>query len=122
MKYLLDTHVWLWWMAGDPLSSEASTAIADPDNDVYLSAVSVWEAAIKASLGKLDVPDTLMAESAQFEELAISWVHADSVGVLPMHHRDPFDRLLIAQGRTESAIVITRDLAFEDYDVEVMWA
>ncbi|MEZ5372600.1 MAG: type II toxin-antitoxin system VapC family toxin [Microthrixaceae bacterium] len=78
--------------------------------------------AIKASLGKLDVPDTLMDESAQFEELTLSWAQAEAVRELPLHHRDPFDRLLIAQGRTESATVITRDHAYEDYDVDVMWA
>lgn len=122
MKLILDTHVWLWWMAGESLSTEASAAIANPDNDVYLSAVSVWEATIKASLGKLDVPDNLMAESTPFEELAISWAHAEAVADLPMHHRDPFDRLLIAQGRSEIATVITRDHAFENYDVVVMWA
>ncbi len=122
MKLLLDTHTWLWWLAGELLSSEAADAIANPDNDVCLSSVSVWEAMIKASLGKLDVPDDLIAASAQFEEMPVSWAHAEAVRGLPLHHRDPFDRLLIAQAQVEEAQVVTRDRAFGAYDVEVLWA
>ena len=122
MKLLLDTHVWLWWLAGEPLSSGAADAISNADNDVYLSSVSVWEAMIKASIGKLDVPADLMDASTQFDELPVTWAHAAAVRELPLHHRDPFDRLLIAQARVESATLVTRDCTFEAYGVDVTWA
>lgn len=122
MKLLLDTHALIWWLANNPtLSENARTAIADPENLVFVSAVSAWEIAIKKSLGKLDVPGDLAQQITKhnFQALPISIKHGIAVGMLPWHHKDPFDRMLIAQAIDESAIVITRDRKFKLYDVSI---
>src|ERR1035438_6959601 len=102
MRLLLDTHILLWWLANNPsLSVRARELIADPDNAVFVSAVSLWEIRLKQSLGKLQLPadfeERLAGES--FESLPLLAAHAREVATLPWHHRDPFDRLLIAQAR-----------------------
>jgi PIN domain nuclease of toxin-antitoxin system len=123
-RLLVDTHVVLWWLADDPaLSPTARDAIADPTNEPLVSAASVWEIAIKRSLGKLttpdDLPDRIAAEG--FAWLPISAQHAWRVRELPMQHRDPFDRLLVAQALIERLPVVTGDTHFGEYGVEVRW-
>ncbi len=99
MQLLLDTHTLIWWLANNPtLANEAKDAIANPDNLVFVSAASAWEIAIKKSLGKLQAPDDLAVQIKQknFISLAINIEHALKVEKLPLHHQDPFDRILIA--------------------------
>jgi PIN domain nuclease of toxin-antitoxin system len=122
---LLDTHVVLWWMAGetDRLGQQAAETIAAGKARILISAVVVWEVAIKRRLGKLDAPADLLEqlERAGVDMLPITARHADRVGTLPMHHRDPFDRLLIAQAEVESFTLVTADDCIDDYEVEVVW-
>ena len=116
MRLLLDTHVLIWWDEGARLKPEASRAIKDADQ-VFVSSASAWEIAIKTSLGRL-VSKRTVAEALlenHFEELPIYLRHAAEVARLPWHHRDPFDRLLIAQARTDRLTLITRDPAFKPY-------
>lgn len=118
MKFLLDTHALIWWLANEPtLSQKARKAIADPDNLVFLSAASAWEIAIKKSIGKLSVPDDLAAqiEKKDFQPLPINISHALYVEKLPLYHTDPFDRIIIAQGICEKMKIITRDSKFDAY-------
>ena len=112
MTHLLDTHVFLWWLDDPQLLSEAARkAISDGKNTVYVSAAVAWEIAIKRSLGKLDAPSDLEAAMAanRFLPLPVSISHALAVESLPDHHRDPFDRLLIAQAHHEGFKLISRD-------------
>jgi PIN domain nuclease of toxin-antitoxin system len=120
MNLLLDTHVLLWWLAdSNELSATHRAAIADPRNGVWVSAASVWEIAIKKRLGKLDAPGDLLEvlPASGFEQLAIRWEHAEALTRLPDHHRDPFDRILIAQAITERLTFATRDPMAEGYPV-----
>lgn len=125
MKLLLDTHVLLWWL-DDPSKISESTRkqIADLENEVLVSAVSCWEIAIKRGLGKLTAPNGLNASIQQcgFVELAISSVHALRTETLPFHHRDPFDRMLIAQSICESATIVTQDRLFQSYGIPLIHA
>lgn len=127
MKLLLDTHALIWFQSGDRrLSKAARRAIEAGDAELLISAATVWEMAIKASLGRLTLSgpvDTYLAEKVGqgYRMLAISWTHAAGVEDLPWHHRDPFDRLLIAQALSERCPVVTRDRAFRRYGVEVIW-
>ncbi len=125
MTLLLDTHALLWWL-DDPklLSKEARRAIRDSRNRVYVSAVVAWEIAIKKALGKLAVPDNLDAAitANDFLELPISISHALGVMTLPDHHRDPIDRLLIAQALLEHHRLITRDTDIQNYAVPLIVA
>ncbi|MBT3379617.1 MAG: type II toxin-antitoxin system VapC family toxin [Lentisphaerae bacterium] len=123
MKLLLDTHVLLWWLADAPqLSPVARETIADPDNVVYVSTVGVWEIVIKRGLGKLDIPDEWVEclTEEPFQRLQITWEHALEVGRLPDLHRDPFDRLLIAQSRVEDLVLATHDEIVPRYDVKTL--
>lgn len=120
MSYLLDTHAFIWGQAGDPRLGPAATEILiDPSAPVYLSIASAWEMAIKASRGRLETPDDLEAivDEAGFDVLAIDLRHTDEVRRLPFHHRDPFDRLLVAQARVEGLALVTSDPAMAAYDV-----
>ncbi len=122
MRLLLDTHALLWWLGGKGLGPEAADRIADPHTLVAVSAASIWEAEIKARLGKVDLAGSL-AEAVReegFEPLAIRLEHAEVAGRLPLHHRDPFDRMLVAQALTEGFAVVTRDRAFDRYEVSVL--
>ena len=123
-RLLVDTHAVLWWLTDDPaLSAAARDAIADPSNEPLVSTASVWEIAIKRSLGKLSAPDDLpdrISESG-FDWLAVAPQHAWQVGGLPGHHRDPFDRLLIAQALVERLPIVTADPRFGAYGVSVRW-
>ena len=123
-RILLDTHAVLWWLADDPsLSAGARAEIADPVSEVLVSTGSVWEIAIKRSLGMLTVADDLLDRvlSAGLSWLRVSERHAWEITNLPHHHYDPFDRLLIAQARVEEIPIVTRDLRFHAYDVELRW-
>lgn len=120
---LLDTHVALWWLADRPrLSSEASTAIADADV-AYVSVVSAWEIAIKVSVGKLRIPGPFEEGIVEngFSRLPLTFPHVAALAELPFHHRDPFDRMLIAQARRENLTIVTADRRFEQYDVSILW-
>lgn len=120
MNLLLDTHCLLWWIGDDEqLSEEQLRAIASPRNTVFLSPVVLWEIRIKQSLGKLDIPRGFRraVDNEQFAELPITHDHADRVGQLPPIHRDPFDRLLVAQAQAEDLILVTQDEQIRRYDV-----
>ena len=120
MNLLLDTRILLGWLADDPgLSERQRSAIADPANVVYVSAASAWEIAIKKALGKLIAPNDLGAAliASELEQLPVTVAHAEAVGRLPPHHRDPFDRMLIAQAGVEDLTVVTGDPVFAQYEV-----
>ena len=128
MRLLLDTHVLLWWIDGDPrISDRSHVLISDADNAVSVSVASVWEIAIKAGLGQLKVPPDLRGylrrqlARNEFELLPVLFEHAVAVRDLPLHHRDPFDRLLIAQTRVERLNLISRDPRMRAYEIEVLW-
>jgi PIN domain nuclease of toxin-antitoxin system len=115
----------LWWL-NEPrlLSDEGQAAIADRENDVFLSAASVWEAAVKEAAGRLSVPRPF-AESARREglvELGIRWEHAERAARLPALHGDPFDRILVAQAQVEKLVLVTRDPRVRAYDVATLAA
>ena len=128
MNVQLDTHVFLWWITGDSIPALAGNAIRDPDNIVWFSAASAWEIAIKANLGKLRFPDHASRFIEQqrvlnrFNWLAIENTALDVLCELPMHHRDPFDPLLIAQAISLDYTLITADSAIALYDVKRIWA
>lgn len=126
MKLLLDTQVWLWMTeAPDRLSPAARRLLSPTDNQCFLSAVTVWEIAIKYRIGKLRLPGIPAVvipqwmERADVAPLPIFHHHAFHVATLPLHHRDPFDRLLIAQAQLEGLTLLTTDNVFERYDVKV---
>jgi len=121
---LADTHVLLWWRADDPrLSGRARDAMADPDVALFFSAASIWEMAIKQASGKLEIPEDFIATMGErgFTELAISAPHGLIAGALPLHHRDPFDRVIVAQAQSEGLTVITNDARIAAYDASVLW-
>jgi PIN domain nuclease of toxin-antitoxin system len=123
VKALLDTHILLWWLADDPsLPVLAADAIANPDVDVIVSAASAWEIAIKRAAGRLEAPDDLLGalHANNFGSLSITVAHALAAGRLPEHHSDPFDRVLIAQARTDGLTLITVDDRFPEYDVDLL--
>ena len=125
MNLLLDTHILLWWLADSPqLSQRAEKAIAAPGNIAIVSAAVIWEIRIKQALGKLKIapPFYSIIQHQGFELLPVSPDHAYAVGDLPMHHRDPFDRLLIAQAIHEGLTVLTHDPVFQRYDVSLLKA
>ena len=129
MKYLLDTNVWLWSLwEPERISRRAREVIADLSHEVSLSAVTSWEVAIKAAAGKLKLPEPPASYVPRrmgdqgLRPLPISHPHALAVFALPLHHRDPFDRLLIAQARLEDMILVTADRIMQKYPVEILWA
>ena len=122
MKLLLDTHVVLWWrLDSRRLKRPARERIATADV-VWVSAASGWEVAIKQGLGKLSLADSFlwMVEDSDFDELPVTLRHAERVAALPLHHTDPFDRMLVAQAAVEGATIVTHDPQFEHYDVPVV--
>ena len=127
MNLLLDTHAFLWFVAGDErLSARARRAMEAEDAELFLSAVSIWEMAIKSSLGRLTLPaplDEYIAEKLEhgFRVLPIDWMHAAAVEKMPFHHRDPFDRLLVAQAAAEGMPLVSADPEFRAYKVKVIW-
>lgn len=125
MRLLLDTHTFLWWVSDwEQLSESARAAIADPGNEVFVSAVSGWEIGIKKAKGRLVAPDNLAAvvEEKRLEHLPLTFAHAERAAALPPHHTDPFDRVLIAQAQAEGLVLVTRDSRMADYEVATMGA
>jgi PIN domain nuclease of toxin-antitoxin system len=124
LRLLLDTHAALWWLSDDErFGAEATRQVADPTNQVLLSAAVVWEVALKRSLGKLEAPADFVATmlSAGAHAVAVTVEHAAAVERLPWHHRDPFDRMLVAQAELERAAIVSRDPALRPYGVPVVW-
>jgi len=128
MRYLLDTHTFLWWNMDDAqLSSLAKELIADGNNEIFLSAASAWEIAIKTARGRLTLPEDPTRYVSNrlslhgFQALPVQIHHAVQVYKLPLHHSDPFDRLLIAQSQIESMSMISLDIEIRKYEVEVIW-
>lgn len=128
MRLLLDTHALLWWLDGDRrLSRRARAAVADPDNTVFVSAASAWELATKARLGKLpgalDVASDLAGclSRQDFLELPITVTHAQRAGGLRIDHRDPFDRMLIAQAQMEDLPLVTNEVLFDAFGIARIW-
>ncbi|MEO1257005.1 MAG: type II toxin-antitoxin system VapC family toxin [Bacteroidota bacterium] len=128
MKYLLDTHTFLWFINDDEsLSPTAKQLVEDPVNHIFLSVASIWEMAIKISIGKLEMPSPFtdfiskQLQNNTIEVLNISIAHAGIMVTLPFHHRDPFDRLLIAQSTFEDTPIIGRDAIFDEYNIQRIW-
>jgi PIN domain nuclease of toxin-antitoxin system len=128
MRLLLDTHAFLWWLAGDEaLSTAARTAIADENNEVFVSAASAWEIATKHRIGKLPGAAAIIADleaaiaEQGFVALPISILHGQAAGVLPGPHRDPFDRMLIAQAMLDRCLLVSNELIFDAYGVGRCW-
>lgn len=128
MKALLDTHTFLWWVDADrALSLAVREVLASKTNEIYFSTVASWEIAIKVSLGRLvlagEIEDHIVDQIQinEFRLLPINLSHTCRVSALPFHHRDPFDRLLIAQAQVEDLIILTRDPQFLHYDVQTLW-
>ena len=128
MRLLLDTHVLIWWLAGDPmLSANAKAAVADPGNEAFVSAASAWEIATKYRIGKLpqgaplavDMPGVLAGQG--FVELPITVRHGQAAGSLPGPHRDPFDRMLIAQAVLVDLVLVSNEAVFDRYGVRRLW-
>lgn len=129
MRYLLDTNVWLWmWNEPEKLRNEARVLVEDPANALYVSAVSAWEIATKASAGRLTLPTSVgewLADPrhlAEVTELPITFAHAGRAGTLPAIHRDPFDRMLVAQAQIEGLTLVTADAQVAAYPVEAVRA
>ena len=128
MNLLLDTHAFLWWIGDEPIPARVRAAIANPANVVWLSAASAWEITIKAATGKLRLPDRAarfveeQRVSNQFQWLPIEANALDVLQDLPLHHRDPFDRLLIAQAIANGCALVSADEAFANYAVQRLWA
>ena len=123
MRLLLDTHAFLWWLSDwEKIAEPARAAIADPGSVVFVSAVSGWEIGIKKAKGRLVAPDNLGAivEEKRFEHLPLTFAHAERAASLPSRHRDPFDRMLIAQAQAEGLTLVTRDARIPLYDVATM--
>ncbi|MCF4969604.1 type II toxin-antitoxin system VapC family toxin [Nostoc sp. CMAA1605] len=130
MKLLLDTQCWLWWFAQpERLSEEAITHIADETNELWLSVASIWEIGIKVAIAKLPLPEPpdsyISSRIGQLgmKSLEITATHALKAASLPLHHRDPFDRMLIAQAQLEELTLVSADAIFRQYnDVAILWA
>jgi PIN domain nuclease of toxin-antitoxin system len=125
MRLLLDTSALLLALSEpERLSTASRNAIEDPASIILVSAASVWEITIKRALGKLEAPESIVdaIRDAGFETLDITPDHAERAGGLPPHHRDPFDRMLVAQAVAEQCTLVTRDDALQDYDVEILGA
>lgn len=127
MRLLLDTHAVIWHIEQNPaLSIKAVAAIKNPDNEIFVSAVSLWELSIKVSLGKLKLPKPIRDIAIELRNsgvtfLQISEEHALSTASLPWHHRDPFDRMLVVQSQLEDLTLISRDGVFGEYEVSLLW-
>lgn len=128
MRILLDTHAFLWWLAGsDRLSGVAHHAIADPGNDILISAASAWEITTKHRLGKLPGADVVVTDVADciasqgFQELPVTVRNGERAGRLPGPHRDPFDRMLIAQALTFDFPLVSIEAIFDRYGVNRVW-
>ncbi len=128
VRYLLDTHTLIWAITDHPnLSEQARSIIINPKNEIFVSPVSAWEIAIKYQIGKLPDAKHLIdnlsryIKKSQFDILPIQLSHSLAIAELPLHHKDPFDRMLIAQCQIESLCLISKDEVFERYDVRCCW-
>ena len=125
MKYLLDTHSLLWAIfEPDKLSTKAQEVILDRNNIICVSLISLWEISIKQNIGRLDIPEEFfkVVEKGGFETIALNSSQIEQYRTLPLHHRDPFDRMLIIQAQQQKLILITRDSEISKYDVEIVKA
>ena len=128
MKLLFDTHTFMWWHSEpDRIPRDSLTLLQNPNHELLLSIVSLWEMQIKIQLGKLTLRDDLelMLKTQQEQNnitlLSITFLHILELKNLPLHHKDPFDRLLLAQSKVENATLISRDSVFQNYDCPVIW-
>lgn len=128
MRLLIDTHALLWWMIDDPaLSPSAKRHLTNPSNTILVSAASAWEIATKFHIGKLPDADDLLMDfegylaREHFETFAISIDHAVRAGLLAGPHKDPFDRMLIAQAQAESLPIVSKDVIFDSYGIRRLW-
>jgi len=129
VKLLLDTQCWLWWFAQPERLNEAAIAqILDETNELWLSVASIWEIGIKVAIGKLPLPEPLhqyidsRMKQLGMRSLEITVPHAFQISNLPLHHRDPFDRMLIAQAQVEEMTLVSADSLFKQYNVSILWA
>ncbi len=125
MKYLLDTHSLLWTIfEPNKLSTEAQAIISDQDNIICVSLISLWEISIKQNIGRLDIPEEFfeVVSKGGFEMLSLTIPQIKQYQTLPLHHRDPFDRILIVQAQQQKLILITRDSEISKYDLEIVKA
>lgn len=127
-KYLLDTHIFIWWIQDNKqLSKKAKKLISDPANEIYISSASIWEMSIKCKLGKLEIKDyseeflKKQIIDNSFSFLPISLQHAFRIYELTIFHKDPFDHMLIVQTQIENCAIITKDKLFENYDIKIEW-
>lgn len=125
MKYIIDTYILLYWL-DDPnqITLEVRNLLESSDNKVYFSMASVWEMMIKKSIGKLNFPANLkeMLSTEDIEILSIEFEHLEQIQNLAWHHKDPFDRLIIAQAKYENLKIITNDQVFKNYTEQIFWA
>lgn len=128
MKVLLDTHCWLWWLVEpEKLSETAREIMTNFEHELWLSVASIWEIGIKVKTGKLELPQTpeilipQQIQADQLETLLITPRHALKAANLPLHHQDPFDRMLIAQTQLENLFLLTDDNAFAFYNIKTLW-
>ena len=128
MKALLDTHVLLWWLVDDArLSEKARRILSNAESEVYLSAASAWELAIKVTLGRIELPEPprglipKVLRDQGFKALDITMAHALRVSELPLHHRDPFDRILVSQSLVERIPLLTADPMLAEYEARIVW-
>ena len=124
MKYLLDTHIFLWWLIDDSrLSERRRKIIRDPNNFIFISVASAWEISVKEKLGKIQIKDPNWLDFFKeegFTLLPVTLEHIHQLHILPFHHKDPFDRMLISQAITENCTFITSDKKIKNYDIEVI--
>ena len=123
MILLLDAHALLWWLADDPqLDAAATRSIADPLTGVLVSAATVWEIEVKRAAGRLRAPTPLLdaIRESGMDTLPVTALDAVTAAALPMHHGDPFDRMLVAQAQRLDALIVSRDRALQEYDVDVL--
>lgn len=118
MNILLDTHILLWALNDDPKLTSYARNMIDKSSNIYVSAASIWEISIKQNIGKLEADVSVIVEHIDalgIEQLAINWQHAANVNQLPLHHKDPFDRMLIAQAISEPLVLLTNDQQLKPY-------
>ena len=123
--YLIDTHILIWWLEGsEKLSTKVRDVLKNGENTIYFSSGAIWEMVIKQSLGRLDMPDNIedVLRSESIDVLPITAPHALAVADRPHHHRDPFDRIQIAQAQHEGLVLISQDREFEKYAVRLLKA
>jgi PIN domain nuclease of toxin-antitoxin system len=128
MRLLLDTHVFLWWNQADPrLSRRVRQLLSDPENSLFLSVASAWEMTLKVQSGKLGLPAATAVyiparlKHYRMDALPVTLEHVLAASTLPAHHRDPFDRMLVAQAQVERLPIVTHDFQVGKYDVETIW-